>query len=95
MNSCLHFTNAQCPRRSEEDINSPEAGATDRCELPCGYWGLNRGPLQEQPVLLTAETCLQWFYVIFIKLKLAALILLKVLFSSKCISLAIFYLFWI
>ena len=25
------------------------------CEPPCGCWGLNSGPLEEQPVLLTPE----------------------------------------
>jgi hypothetical protein len=31
---------------------------TDGCELPCGCWGLNSGPLEEQTVLLTAESSL-------------------------------------
>lgn len=35
-------------------------GITVRCnfELPCGCWDLNSGPLEEQPVLLTAEPSL-------------------------------------
>jgi hypothetical protein len=32
---------------------------TDGCKLPCGCWELNSGPLEEQPVLLTAEPTLQ------------------------------------
>jgi hypothetical protein len=32
---------------------------TDGCELPCGCWDLNSGPLKEQSVLLTAEPSLQ------------------------------------
>lgn len=28
-------------------------------EVPCGCWGLNPGPLQEQPGLSTAEAALQ------------------------------------
>jgi hypothetical protein len=32
---------------------------TDGCEPPCGYWELNSGPLEEQPMLLTAEPSLQ------------------------------------
>ena len=32
---------------------------TDGCELPCGCWDLNSGPLEEQSVLLTAEPSLQ------------------------------------
>lgn len=38
---------------------SPGTGATDRCELPCGYQELNPGPLEEQQVLLTTEMSLQ------------------------------------
>jgi hypothetical protein len=32
---------------------------TDSCELPCGCWELNSGPLEEQSVLLTTEPSLQ------------------------------------
>jgi hypothetical protein len=39
--------------------DQPETGGTDSCESPCGYWELNPGPLQEQPVLLTSEPPLQ------------------------------------
>jgi hypothetical protein len=31
---------------------TPWNGVTDDCELPCGCWEANLGPLQEQPVLL-------------------------------------------
>ena len=31
----------------------------DVCEPPCGCWELNSGPLEEQPMLLTAEPSLQ------------------------------------
>jgi hypothetical protein len=34
-------------------FDSPGTGVTEGCELPCGYWELNSGPLEEQPVLLT------------------------------------------
>ena len=34
-------------------------GVTAHCELPCDWWDLNLGPLEEQPVLLTAEPSLQ------------------------------------
>jgi hypothetical protein len=34
---------------------------TDGCEPPCGWWELNSGPLEEQPVLLTTEPSLQAF----------------------------------
>ena len=36
-------------------IRFPEAGVTGGCELSCGYWELNQGSLEEQPVLLTTE----------------------------------------
>jgi hypothetical protein len=42
-----------------EGVRSPETGATETCELACGCWKLNPGPLEEQPVLLTPETSLQ------------------------------------
>ena len=32
---------------------------TDGCEPPCGCWDLNSGPLEEQSVLLSAESSLQ------------------------------------
>jgi hypothetical protein len=32
---------------------------TDGCEPPCGYWELNSGPVEEQSMLLPAETSLQ------------------------------------
>lgn len=31
---------------------------TEGYELPCGYWGLDLGPMQEQEVLLAAEPSL-------------------------------------
>ncbi|ERE77141.1 E3 ubiquitin-protein ligase [Cricetulus griseus] len=31
-------------------VRSPGTGVTDSCELPCGCWELNRGPLEELPV---------------------------------------------
>jgi len=42
----------------EEGIRSHGATVIDGCELPCGCWELNPGPLQEQAVLLTAEPSL-------------------------------------
>ena len=35
----------------------PETGVSDGCELQCGCWGLNLGPLQEQ--LLSTDPSLQ------------------------------------
>jgi len=48
-----------------ESVGFPEAGVTDGYELPCGCWELNLGPLEEQPVLLTAEPSLQISHPIF------------------------------
>jgi hypothetical protein len=31
------------------------SGVTGSYELPCGYWEFNLGPLEEQPVFITAE----------------------------------------
>jgi hypothetical protein len=41
--------------------DTPEEGigsVTDGCEPPYSCWELNSGPLEEQPVLLTAEPSL-------------------------------------
>ena len=42
-----------------EDIRSPGTEVTDSCELPCGCWELNLGPLQGQLVILTTAQSLQ------------------------------------
>jgi hypothetical protein len=39
-------------------VSSPGAGVIGPCELACGFWELNLGPLEEQPVLLTAKPSL-------------------------------------
>lgn len=46
------------PQRPEDDIGVPGAGIIGGCEAPdvgSGRQTPNSGPLQEQPVLLTAE----------------------------------------
>ena len=40
-------------KRPEEGIGSPRT--TYGCELPCGFWEWNLGPLENQPVFLTPE----------------------------------------
>ena len=40
-------------------VGFPGTGVIDSCELPCGSWELNPGPLEEQSVLLTIEPFLQ------------------------------------
>ena len=42
--------------RPQEGVRCPGTGVTDGCELPCGCWELNPGPLEK---LLTAEPSLQ------------------------------------
>jgi hypothetical protein len=39
-----------------EGVKNPGTGATDKCELPCGCWELNPGPLEEQPMFLTTDS---------------------------------------
>lgn len=55
----VYHMHAWCWQRPEEDIGSPWTGVTGRCELPCGFWVLNLGPLEEQPMFSTAELSLQ------------------------------------
>ena len=43
---------------SEKGIWSPGTGVTDSFEPLCGHLESNRDPLEEQPVLLTAESSL-------------------------------------
>ena len=54
-----YTTFMQCPKMQEEAIVSPGTGVTDSCELSCGCWKLNLGPLEAQQLLLTTETFLQ------------------------------------
>ena len=48
LSACTHA----CQKRASDLI-------TDGCEPPCDCWELNSGPLEEQPMLLTAEPSLQ------------------------------------
>ena len=45
-------------RRQKRALYPLAIWATDNCEPPCGFWGLNPGPLQKFQVLLTAESSL-------------------------------------
>lgn len=47
------------PQRPEESVRFSGTGVTGNCQLPCDYWELNSGPLEEKFVLLTTETSLQ------------------------------------
>lgn len=42
-----------------EGVRSPGTTVIDICELPCGFWKLNQGPPEGQPVLLASEPSLQ------------------------------------
>ena len=49
---CLHVC-------LNEGVGSHRPKVIGICDLPYGCWELNPGPLEEQPVLLTAEPSLQ------------------------------------
>jgi hypothetical protein len=38
----------QYPQRPEEGTGSCGTGGPDSCELPCGLWEWNPGPVEEQ-----------------------------------------------
>jgi hypothetical protein len=42
-----------------EGVRCPGTNTTDDCELLCGCWELDLGPLQDQPELLTTEPTFQ------------------------------------
>jgi hypothetical protein len=50
------WVHSSCLQTHQKRASGP---ITDGCEPPCGCWELNSGPLEEQPVLLTSEQCLQ------------------------------------
>ena len=50
--SALSAHTPACQKRASVNI-------TDGCEPPYGCWELNLGPLEEQPVFLTAMSSLQ------------------------------------
>jgi hypothetical protein len=45
------------PWKPEEGVGSPGTLHTDACEVSRGCLELNPGPLEEQPLLLTAGPC--------------------------------------
>lgn len=38
-------------KEAREEVRSSGTGGANACELPCGFWDMNSGPLQDQPVL--------------------------------------------
>lgn len=69
-----------------EGVRSPGREVTDSCELTCGYWELNPGPLKEQPVLLTADISpVRLFICLFVCLFIHLFICLFIyLFETVC-----------
>lgn len=55
----VYHAHAWCPRRPEEGVKSPEAGASESCELTHGCWKWSLVPLEEQPAPFTTELLLQ------------------------------------
>lgn len=52
---CLCAMWTQCPGMPEEDVGSIGTQVTNSCEPLYGRWELNLGPLEKEPVLLTAD----------------------------------------
>lgn len=53
----MFFIRVPGARRSQKNMSNPlELELTDGYESLCGYWKLNIGSLQEQPVLLITES---------------------------------------
>ena len=55
---CTPFVCIACSGQQEAALDLEELD-TDSCELPCGCWESNQGPLEEQPSLVTTEPPLQ------------------------------------
>lgn len=55
----MYHVSAQCPWKSEESIRSLGNGVTRS-------YGLNPGPLEEQPVLLTSELSFELIQILFL-----------------------------
>jgi hypothetical protein len=68
-----------------EDVRSPGTGVVDSCELPCGCWKLNLGPLEEQPMLLTAELPLQSLVVVVVVVVVVKDAFIYYVYCSVCI----------
>ena len=49
------WVHCHCLQTHQKRASDP---ITDDCKMPYGCWGLNSGPLEEQSVLLTAESSL-------------------------------------
>lgn len=56
---CIYFYICEYTVCSSDTLEEGSDPITDGCEPPQGCWELNSRPLEEQPVLLTAEPSLQ------------------------------------
>jgi hypothetical protein len=63
---CTMYDRETGPWKPKDDIGSPKVGITNSCEVPCGNWEPNLGPLKRQRVLLTTEPSLQPMFVFFV-----------------------------
>lgn len=61
----VYYVCTWCPRRLEEEAESPRTVVSDSYGLPCGCWEFNLGPLEEQPALLVTEPSLQSCFLVF------------------------------
>jgi hypothetical protein len=52
----MYGLSAACTSALQKRVSYP---VIDGHETPCGFWELNSGPLEEQPILLTDEPSLQ------------------------------------
>ena len=68
---------------------SSGTGDTDSCEIPCGCWEWNLGPLNGQPLLTTCECSLQ--YLVFFTCGLFTFE--KKIFPSFILQINVFHLF--
>ena len=76
----VHYRSLQTHQKRASDP------ITDGCEPPCGCWGLNSGPLEEQSVLLTTEPSLQPHHACF---KALCCCCFKISFYSYCVAQAV------
>lgn len=53
---CLSTMHVPGPTEARKKCRIPWAWVTDGCKLSCGYWTLNLGSLDKQPMLLTITT---------------------------------------
>lgn len=53
---CIHFINIQ---KTEGNVRSPQTVVRNGCEQSRGYWLLDPGLLQEQPMFLSTELFFQ------------------------------------